>query len=165
MILFKIIIIIIAVVALALIINAVEAYGKISKNKISFKEAMDLAELPVITFYQGENKYNFLLDTGSNHSHICKSSTGKLIGNLLEGEVNVQGVGGGTAITRAINTKFKYKNKTYEITLLIGEHLDDTFKSIKESTGVTIHGIIGNSFLSDNRYVLDFDEFIAYSKI
>ena len=35
-------------------------------SEISFREAMDLAELPVITFYNGDKKINFLLDTGSN---------------------------------------------------------------------------------------------------
>ena len=37
-------------------------------SEISFREAMDLAELPVITFYNGDKKINFLLDTGSNIS-------------------------------------------------------------------------------------------------
>lgn len=157
------IIITILVGLLALIINGAEDYSK-HKDKISFKEAMDLAELPVITFYQGTEKFNFLLDTGSNHSHISKEASNRIKGVPMVGSTSIQGVGGAKIIEEAINTTIKYKSKSYEVVLLVGEHLDDTFKEIKETTGVQVHGIIGNSFLSDNRYVLDFNEFVAYSK-
>lgn len=157
------IIITILVGLLALIINGAEDYSK-HKDKISFKEAMDLAELPVITFYQGTEKFNFLLDTGSNHSHISKEASNRIKGVPMVGSTSIQGVGGAKIIEEAINTTIEYKSKSYKVVLLVGEHLDDTFKEIKETTGVQVHGIIGNSFLSDNRYILDFNEFVAYSK-
>lgn len=157
------IIITILVGLLALIINGAEDYSK-HKDKISFKEAMDLAELPIITFYQGTEKFNFLLDTGSNHSHISKEASNRIKGVPMVGSTSIQGVGGAKIIEEAINTTIEYKSKSYEVVLLVGEHLDDTFKEIKETTGVQVHGIIGNSFLSDNRYILDFNEFVAYSK-
>jgi hypothetical protein len=157
------IIITILVGLLALIINGAEDYSK-HRDKISFKEAMDLAELPVITFYQGTEKFNFLLDTGSNHSHISTEASNRIKGVPMVGSASVQGVGGAKTIEEVINTTLEYKSKSYEVVLLVGEHLDDTFKEIKETTGVQVHGIIGNSFLSDNRYVLDFNELVAYSK-
>lgn len=157
------IIITILVGLLALIINGAEDYSK-HKDKISFKEAMDLAELPVITFYQGTEKFNFLLDTGSNHSHISVEAAERIKGIPMVGSENVQGVGGAIAVDRAVNATIEYKSKSYEVLLLVGEHLSDTFRAIKETTGVQVHGIIGNSFLSDNRYILDFNEFVAYSK-
>ena len=59
--------ILLAVVILAIIINGVEDYCKQKGGvNMSFKEAMDLVELPVVTFYNGDKKLNFLLDTGSN---------------------------------------------------------------------------------------------------
>ena len=125
---------------------------------------MDLAELPVITFYQGTEKFNFLLDTGSNHSHISVEAAERIKGIPMVGSENVQGVGGAIAVDRAVNATIEYKSKSYEVLLLVGEHLSDTFRTIKETTGVQVHGIIGNSFLSDNRYILDFNEFVAYSK-
>ena len=59
------------VLVLAIIINGIEDYCK-QKNRInmSFKEAMDLVELPVVTFYNGDKKFNFLLDTGATISVI-----------------------------------------------------------------------------------------------
>lgn len=156
---------IIAVVSIfTVIFNGIEDYSR-DKEAMSFREAMDLAELPVVTFYQGKEKFNFLLDTGSNHSHISVETEERIKGVSMTGSENVQGVGGAMAVDRAINATIKYKSKSYEVLLLVGEHLSDTFKVIKETTGVQVHGILGSGFLSDNRYVLDFDELIAYSKI
>ena len=44
---------------------------RVKKNQVmEFKTSMDLSGLPIITFYQGKKKYNFLLDTGSNISYV-----------------------------------------------------------------------------------------------
>ena len=50
----EVLIIIIAVVTIALIVNGVESYN--NKDIMSFREAMDLTNLPIVTFYQGDNK-------------------------------------------------------------------------------------------------------------
>lgn len=158
------ILIVLAIVVAAFIINGVEDYSR-HGDEMSFREAMDLAELPVVTFHQGTEKFNFLLDTGSNHSHISVEAAERIKGVPMVGSENVQGVGGAMAVDRAVDATIEYKSKSYEVPLLVGEHLSDTFRAIKETTGVQVHGILGSGFLSDNRYVLDFDELIAYSKV
>ena len=35
---------------------------------------------------------------------------------------------------------------------------------VKEETGVTIHGILGNTFFEKYGFVIDFKDFIAYAK-
>ena len=42
--------------------------------------------------------------------------------------------------------------------------MSEAFKKIKDGNGATIHGLIGNSFMQKYKYVLDFDEMVAYSK-
>lgn len=147
----------------AIIFNGIEDYSR-DKKAMSFREAMDLAELPVVTFYQGKEKFNFLLDTGSMHSHISKEVAERIKGEPIEVDANISGVGGSIVIDKALNTSLEYKSNSYKATLLVGGHLDDTFKIIKENTGVTIHGVIGSTFLNENKYVLDFEGLIAYSK-
>lgn len=159
----EVIIVMIAVIVLALVFNGIEDYSK-DTEVMSFREAMDLAELPVVTFYQGKEKFNFLLDTGSNHSHISQKALDRIKGEEYTGSLDVSGVGGNAEVNKALKVVLEYKKNHYEALLFVGEHLDPTFKSIKESTGVTIHGIIGNSFLNENKYVLDFDDLIAYKK-
>ena len=58
------------VVFVALIVNAVEDHKRNGEPHMSFKESMDLVELPIITFYNNGKKLNFLLDTGANNSII-----------------------------------------------------------------------------------------------
>lgn len=159
----EVIVMIGAVIFIAIVINGAEDYFK-STNKMSFREAMDLVELPVVTFYQGKEKFNFLLDTGSTHSHISSEVVNKLKGTPTESIDSIQGVGGEVTSNNAIKVSLEYKSKVYEVILVVGEYLNASFKNIKESTGVQLHGIIGSDFLSDNRYVLDFDEFVAYQK-
>jgi hypothetical protein len=42
--------------------------------------------------------------------------------------------------------------------------MKEAFGHMKQDTGVTLHGIIGSKFFNKFKYVLDFDELIAYSK-
>lgn len=159
----EIFIIVAVIVVFAIIFNGMEDYSK-DKEAMSFREAMDLAELPVVTFYQGKEKFNFLLDTGSMHSHISKDTAERIKGEPVEVDANISGVGGSVSIDKAINVSLEYKNSSYKATLLVGSHLDSTFKILKENTGVTVHGVIGSTFLNENKYVLDFEKLIAYSK-
>ena len=48
--------VVILVLAVAFIVNTIDDIRKRNNSKISFKEAMDLVELPVVTFYNGDTK-------------------------------------------------------------------------------------------------------------
>ena len=130
---------------------------------ISFKESIDLAELPVITFYQGTNKFNFLLDTGSNYSHISPSASKLLKADYNESFLKISGIGSGESNIKCSGELY-YKKSKYIIELYVTPHLDNAFDTIKKETGVKIHGILGNQFFQKYKYVLDFDKLIAYSK-
>ena len=68
--LWKFIIILVIIALIAYIVNKVESTKKELNSRMSFKEALDLIELPIVTFYQGDKKLNFMLDSGSNLSII-----------------------------------------------------------------------------------------------
>ena len=136
----------------------------IHPNAMSFKNSIDLAELPVVTFYQGERKINFLLDTGSNNCIINSSYLKKLNYAMLNLENTVTGIeGNGQKANGVCSFKMSYKDKTYEYAFVI-QDMSAVFNSIKKETGVTIHGILGSKFFNDFKYILDFKELIAYSK-
>lgn len=155
-----------AVIILSVIINGVEDYCKQSKRvNMSFKEAMDLVELPVVTFLNGDKKLNFLLDTGSNISQINSSILPLLDYKKIEGkDMNVVGIEG----NKAVNTGFCEMTITYKGQEFIGDFcihdLDDAFAIVKEESGVQIHGILGSLFFQKYKYVFDFASLIAYSK-
>ena len=154
-----------AVVILAVIINGVDDYCRQRKRvNMSFKEAMDLVELPVVTFYNGDKKLNFLLDTGSNISQI-NSSVLPLLDHkkVEEKDMDVTGIEG-----NKVNTEFCEMTITYKGQEFVGEFcihdLNDAFAIVKEESGVQIHGILGSLFFQKYKYVFDFASLIAYTK-
>lgn len=154
-----------AVIILAVIINGVDDYCRQRKRvNMSFKEAMDLAELPVVTFYNGDKKLNFLLDTGSNISQI-NSSVLPLLDHKKVEEKNMDVIG---IEGNKVNTEFCEMTITYKGQEFVGEFcihdLDDAFAIIKEESGVQVQGILGSLFFQKYKYVLDFENLIAYSK-
>lgn len=152
-----------AVLALGYTVNLCEDRIKRNNRKMSFRESMDLAEMPVVTFYQGDKKFNFLLDTGSNYSHISKEAAKEIQGELMEAQAVVSGIGEGMT-SGLCKTTLSYKGTNYDIDLSITDHLTEAFAAIKAETGVQVHGLIGNQFFLKHKYVLDFEELVAYTK-
>ena len=159
----EVILTIVAVLVVGYTINLCEDRIKRNNRKMSFREAMDLAEMPVVTFYQGDKKFNFLLDTGSNLSHISKEAVKKIKGTTVDAKAEVSGIGKGST-SAVCRTTLSYKDSDYNIDLCVTDHLTDAFAAIKKETGVQVHGLIGNQFFQKYKYVLDFKELVAYSK-
>lgn len=158
-----IIIIVIWVILLIISINSLYQCDKKNKSKISFKESMDLTELPVITFTNNDIKLNFLLDTGSNNSFINKSILNMLDYKELNGASNIIGFEGNKIENSICEMKIGYKDYVFNTTFNIAD-LDASFNVIKQEDGVQLHGILGSLFFQKYKYVLDFQSLIAYMK-
>lgn len=160
----KIIVILLAVILVAVIVNGIESYRRQKKKEtMSFREAMDLTELPIITFYNNNKKLNFLLDTGSDLSHINKSLLPSLKYKEIDESRNIISVGGNTQSLGCCDMTVTYKNQKFIDRFYISD-LDEAFGVIKAETGVQIHGILGSKFFVKYKYILDFESLIAYSK-
>lgn len=155
--------ILLLVALLAIAINNIERVNKKNNSKISFKESMDLTELPVVTFYNGDNKLNFLLDTGSNFSHINSSIITLLEHTKTDKKTDLIGMEGNKVSSSICNMSISYKNQKFEEEFIISD-LNGAFNIIKQEDGVQIHGILGSRFFEKYKYVLDFNELIAYIK-
>lgn len=142
-------------------------FNKIIGNTISsmsFQQAMDLLGLPVITLYQEGKKFNFILDTGSTHNIINKSVLPELNYHICEDvKSNLSGIECNKKQVDMCAINLSYKDKEYPSTYLIGD-LDETFADMKKESGVNLHGLLGSSFFNQYRYIIDFNELIAYSK-
>ena len=62
-----------------------------------------------------------------------------------------------------ISIDFTYNNKSYSSSFQVVD-MQDAFDRVKQESGVTIHGILGNLFFEKYKYVLDFKELAAYTK-
>lgn len=155
--------ILLLVILVAITINAIEDNRKKNDSKISFRESMDLTELPVVTFYNGDKKLNFLLDTGSNVSHINSSVIHLLDYTETDQKTDTIGMEGNKVSNDICKMTVYYRNQRFEEDFIISD-LNDAFDIIKQEDGVQIHGILGSKFFEKYRYVLDFSELIAYIK-
>lgn len=131
---------------------------------LSFKAGFDLTELPIITLYQGKEKFNFILDTGSNSSIIDSNILHKLEYDHTDSDDTIMGMEGNTVPVKACNITFCFNDKAYRYKYLIND-MGKPFQQMKDTYGVTLHGIIGSNFFNEFKYVLDFDKLIAYSKL
>lgn len=145
----------------AAIITGILAGIKKKNSEISFREAMDLVELPVITFYNGDRKINFLLDTGSNISYLNKSIVSSLVVESTGEESNIIGIEGNKVNCKICKMIIRRKNQEFEEEFSIAD-LDKAFRIVREESGVQIHGILGSRFFEKYKYVLDFKDYIAY---
>jgi uncharacterized protein YpmB len=168
----------IILVLVVLVVIATWLWWKEDKNKresiVSLKESMDLVSLPVITLYNGKNKFNFIVDTGSDNCFISSKAYKVLKGHdntklshIKESKAEghcINSGGSKSNINTIVKSTFTYKNQNFKITLLVSEELTESFEIIKKNFGVTIHGLLGTNFLNDYNYILDFAELIAYHK-
>lgn len=135
-------------------------YKKLN-DSISFRESMDLTNLPIITCTQGSLKYNFLIDTGSTRSIINSSLQNDIIHEPLNIKTTITGAGEGELNATISKVYFNFKDKQYSDDFQFAD-MSNAFDSIKNSSGVTIHGILGNTFLDKYRYIIDFSKYVAY---
>lgn len=136
---------------------------KDNKDVISFGPGFALTELPIISLYQGENHFNFLLDTGSNDSIIDSNILDKLEYDMSDKQNSLFGMEGNKEIVRICNITLSYNGVDFPYEYNIRD-MSAAFGSIKTESGVTLHGIIGSKFFNKYKYVLDFDSLIAYAK-
>ena len=111
--LWELIIILVTIIFIAYIINKIEATKKEINSRISFKEALDLTSLPIVTFENNGRKINFLLDTGASKSIINVSELSTCKYENAEGTSILTGIDGIPRETENVKLILSYNNKEY----------------------------------------------------
>lgn len=155
-------------IILALIIISAVAYYFLKKEAIkstalSFRSAIELTDLPIVTFYHGRKKLNMLLDTGSSENIISKEHLESVYFTQTGEKRPVFGIDGIITYDEVVNTTISYKGLKFDISVLSTD-MKEAFDIIKKEYGVTIHGILGSGFFTRYKYVLDFDKLMFYKK-
>ena len=138
------------------------ARKKTSHDGISFRETMDLCELPIVTFMNNGKKLNFLLDTGASKSVIHSGALDGLTYKNLNKSGDLYGIDGKRQDASFISMSIGYKGKNYSEEF---QSIDMSlpFSNLKSDFGVNLHGILSSTFFQKYRYVLNFDKLVAYS--
>ncbi len=134
------------------------------KDKMSFRETMDLCQLPLITFVNNKVKLNFLLDTGASLSIIDSNVLANLNYTKLDKVGDIYGMEGNRQDTSFILMSLNYKDKIYEDEFQVMD-MSSPFGNLKADFGVNVHGVLSSTFFQKYQYVLDFKELVAYSNV
>lgn len=123
--------------------------------------------MPIIALSNNGIPLNFLVDSGSNISHICaenyKDLNAELLGTYKDG--NVQGLGANTIGITMCRAELKdILGNKYKVNLSVSEHLTEVADSIEQSTGVRINGLLGTDFLREYNCVIDFESLKVHPK-
>ena len=140
------------------------ARKKVSYDSMSFRETMDLCALPIVTFMNNGKKLNFLLDTGASKSVIHSGALEGLTYKSINKSGDVYGMDGKRKDVSFINMSIEYRGKDYNEEF---QSIDMSvpFSNLKADFGVNLHGILSSTFFQKYKYVLNFDELVAYSMV
>lgn len=157
------ILVLVTVAAVASVVNLFDR--KMKPIETIPMESQLPGNLPIIALYNNGVVLNFLLDSGSNISHICaeyfSALDAELLGTYKDGEV----AGLGATNTGVVMCKASLKDilgNEYKVNLSISKELSAVAKTIEMNTGVQVHGLLGTDFLREYNYVIDFKTLKVY---
>lgn len=162
----NIILLLVAISAIASIMNLCNRKKDYSDDSIPLEVQMP-GNLPIIALSNNGNVLNFLIDSGSNISHICSEYFDDLKANVIGTFKNdtVEGLGAvNTGITMCNTVLEDINGNEYSVNLSVSDQLSVVSKSIEESTGIKIHGLLGTDFLRVFKYIVDFESLRVYTK-
>lgn len=131
---------------------------------VSFRDGLKLTGLPIICLNQGDKVFNFILDTGSDVSVIAKHVLKDIRHQKLDASGTLYGLEGNKVKVEVCSINLEYNTTNFTTDFLVRD-LKDAFDHIKKDHGVTVHGMLGSRFFNKYKYIIDFNELIAYSKL
>lgn len=158
----SIVVTVISVIALIGIWHIIEHKQEL-QTRISFRETMNLTDLPIITFYNNGRKLNFILDTGSNRSVLNIRELGNCVYQKLNSTNELLGMDGIPREVENISLILSYNKREY-VEVFQAVDISSALDGYKKESGVNVHGILGNTFFLKYRYILDFNDLVAYQK-
>ena len=124
-----------------------------------FDACIDTLGLPIVSFESNNQKFNFLVDTGSNLSHLKIGVAEKMKSRpITKGCQTVITTGNGVVKQHGyyiVELKSKYYTFNQEFEVM---DLEDTFRD----WGVNVDGILGVDFLMATGYKLNFNTLTMY---
>lgn len=135
---------------------------ELAKKNMSFIESINLTGLPIITFHNNGHPINMVLDTGSNVCLINSNILSDLKYESGEKHTGVIGLNGESEAGNTVFLPLTYKDWEFDFECWATD-IGDMVSTMKREYGVTIHGLLGTGFFQKYKYVIDFNEMVAYS--
>lgn len=139
------------------------SHRKKAKRTFSFRDGFDLTELPIIPFTHNDLKLNFLLDTGSTDSVINQGILEQCKCERSQNKTRIMGMEGNPVLVNKVYLDIARNDIQFREEFQVVD-MSRAFAELKQATGVSVHGILGNTFFTRYKAVLDFDNYTAYFK-
>lgn len=131
---------------------------------VSFRDGLKLTGLPIVCLNQGDKVFNFILDTGSDVSVIAEHVLPEIKYQKLDTAGTLYGLEGNRVNVEVCLINLEYNTTNFTNDFLIRD-LKSAFDHMKKDHGVTVHGLLGSRFFNKYKYIIDFNNLIAYSKL
>ena len=128
----------------------------IEYNKILLQKSLTQVDLPLLIVKAQAKNLCFLLDTGSNINVLDKREAEFF--QLSGGTVQQQqfGIDGTLQITDVVKLTFSLEEREYKADFSVMD-LSSAFGKVEAESGIQIHGLLGCSFMGQQKWVLDFE--------
>lgn len=159
----KIILVLVIVAFIAVVINGVEDYNSHNRtNKLSFKESIDSLTIPIVTLFNNDKAFNFVVDTGANYSVINAEYLKLFDAKILKGITGkVYGINGDPQDVYYARIQLSQYNDNFVEEFQVFD-IQSMCDNLKEENGVEIAGILGSSFFQRYKFIIDFNELNMY---
>ena len=131
----------------------------------SFKELYDKAKMPIVPLTIFGKTYHFIIDTGADLNLIRTSFANDLPEGFLyeiEGS-NVTGAGGDINTSQGADLEVEFEGYDFNVNVEVMP-IDNALDLVGSKAGIEIIGILGNPFLHDNKWMLDFSKKLIWTK-
>ena len=124
---------------------------------VSLNSILSKLGLPLLIVKAQAKNLCFLLDTGSNINVLDKKVAEFF--QLSSGTVQRQqfGIDGTLQITDVVEMTFSLEEREYKAAFSVMD-LSSAFGKVEEESGIQIHGLLGCSFMEEQKWVLDFEK-------
>ncbi|MDY4930812.1 MAG: aspartyl protease [Alistipes shahii] len=124
---------------------------------VSLNSILSKLGLPLLIVKAQAKNLCFLLDTGSNINVLDKKVAEFF--QLSSGTVQRQqfGIDGTLQITDVVEMTFSLEEREYKAAFSVMD-LSSAFGKVEEESGIQIHGLLGCSFMEQQKWVLDFEK-------
>lgn len=143
-----------------IVINILVDKLKASKTAETFKEQFDKTNLPILSLYQGDKKYNFIVDTGST-CNVINTGVLKKLKHTKQSSIasTVTASGDVQHNNSVVNISFTSSRNEMFVEDFISLDIKEAIKSTEEELGEKIAGILGNEFLNHYSKQISFKDF------
>lgn len=140
------------------------------KKKITYPINYGLSKtgLPLIAVEMEGNNLCLLVDTGATLNLLDKRvydhfNKDQLNESITDNTISNFGIDGVETKAHRVEQNFQFENCLFKTSFTIFD-TSIAFDKVEQESGIQIHGILGNEFLLENKWILDFQKLAIYNQ-